>query len=241
MNRYLKFSSVLLPLFAVACSGNQTNLRQELDDLRSVQAEQSTGIAQLRTELRELSGKVEELQFQNKNKTAELERSLRTVSSRVPPPPGVPEDLLNADEQAIAPTTGPAADSYRQALQQVRTGEFDGARQTLQAFIDANPETAFTDNALFWLGITFERQNQLDRAVVAYGDVFKRFPAEDMVPPALFHLGEAFVQMGSFENALVTFQKLVDEHPRSQYVVQAKARIKELSAPKKSGSPRKRR
>ena len=203
-------------------------LRRDLGDIRSIQAQQNTKIEEIKTEMRGLTGKVEEVQHTSVGKTQELEQTISKLQSRVPPPAGVPEQLLNQDDERIAPLNGAAADMYRQALSAVRTGDFVVARTTLEQFIEQNPGTAFTDNALFWFGVVNERLNQLDKAVASFSEVFQKYPAEDMVPAALYFLAETLVRMNSKNDAILTLQKLIDEHPKSEFAAQGRARIAQL-------------
>ena len=235
----LVFALLVLGSGVVGCSAGKVEqlevqvreLKSNLTDLRTLQAQQSSDLNSIRAELRQFSGRMEEIQHVSVGKTQELEQTITQLKSRVPPPAGVPEDLLNQDEERIASTPGAAADLYRKSLQQIRTGDFDGALRGLTQFIQENPGTAFTDNALFWQGIAAEKQGQYDRAIVSYSEVFQKYPAEDMVPAALFSLAEAFDKLGSKSDAVLTLQKLVDEHPRSPYASKGRARLMELQGP----------
>ncbi len=210
--------------------------KNDINDIRTLQAQQSSAINEIRAELRNLVGKLDEIQHSSAGKTQELEQTISQLKSRVPPPAGVPEDLLNTDDEKINAITGPAADAYKRCLQQIRTGDFDSAKQSLTAFIEANPGTAFTDNALFWLGIAYDKMGQYDRAVVAFSEVFQKYPAEDMVEPALWFLADSFRKLGSKDDAVLTLQKLVDEHGGSPWGVRGKALLAELQG----GAPKKR-
>ncbi|HQH28994.1 MAG TPA: tetratricopeptide repeat protein, partial [Oligoflexia bacterium] len=171
-------------------SGCSTKRLDDLDasvgELRRIQADHTAALDEIRADLRMLAGKVEQIERQTMGKTKELERSLQRLGTRVPPPPGVPEDLLTQDEEAIAAIAGPAAEMYRQALGFLRGGDIEESRKLFARFVDQNPGTAFTDNALFWLGIACTKLGQYDRAVVAFSEVFQKYPAEDMVPAALY-------------------------------------------------------
>jgi TolA-binding protein len=246
--RRLVFIAGLSTLLALsACAGNKVeqldqeskSLKNDLTDLRTLQAQHSSAINEIRTQLRELSGKIEEIQHTSVGKTEELEQTISQLKSRVPPPAGVPEELLNQDEERIASLSGAAADDYKKSLSLIRTGDFEGAKQAFTGFIERNPGTAFTDNGLFWLGIAYDKLGQYDRAVGSFSEVFQKYPAEDMVAPALFFLSEALVKMGSKSDAVLTLQKLVDEHTSSQYGVRGKARLQELQGG--SGGGRKQR
>lgn len=209
---------------------------EDVDDLRSLQAQQESSIGQLRSELRSLSGKVEELEHRALGKTAQLEQTIERVSSRVPPPSGVPEELLNADEEQISKISSPAAKNFQNGLKLLRNGEFDAARQAFAKFVEENPDTTFSDNAFFWTGICYDKLGQDDRAIIEFSKVFQRYPAEDCVPAALYFLAQEFIKIHSMEDAFLTFEKLKDEHPESDFAAKAGVRLKEFKKNKKSRS-----
>ncbi len=224
---------------ATSCAGERIDeLERRTDaalaELRSIQAEHSASINEINSELRTLTGKVDETQYVSIGKTRELERNLQRLGSRVPPPPGVPEDLLAADEEAIASISSPAAELYKQALSQLRSGDIEEARREFGKFVEQNPGTSFTDNGLFWLGICYTKLGQYDRAIVAFSDVFLKYPAEDMVPAALYYQAEAFIKGGVPQDATLSLQKLIDEHPRSPFAAKARNRLMEV---KKNRAP----
>lgn len=244
MNRFGIF--LLLLGVASGCANNRVEQieresRSGIEDLRSIQAEHTQQLSRIQDTLRTLSGKVDELEHVALGKTAELEQSLKQVSSRVPPPSGVPEDLLDRDDQEIARISGPAADQYRLALGQLRSGNFDAARGNFESFYQANPQTAFSDNALFWTGVCYEKMGQCDRAILPLSDVFQKLPAEDFVPVALLRLADCFDKLGSSRDAVLTLQKLVDEHPRSGPAEEARGRLARRGPESRPGKVRSRR
>ena len=209
----------------------EQKLDSELRQMRTEIAQQNNQVEDLRGEIGQVTGKVEEVQHTTTGRSALIEESLKKMSSRVPPPPPVPEDLLNVDEQLISKQQGPAAELFESGLKQLRDGDFANARDTFSRFVDENPDTSFTDNAYFWQGISFEGLNQLDRAIAAYSLGFQKFPAEDRVSANLFHLADVFEQMGQKKDAELTFEKLVDEYPKSDFADRAKKRLDRLKPP----------
>lgn len=202
--------------------------RDDIADIRTLQADVQVTLDAMRADMRRLSGMVEELDYLSRGKAAELQETLERFSSRVPPPAGVPENLLALDEEKISSQQGDMADVYRQALKNVRLGNFTGAIEGFNSFVEANPATSFTDNALFWLGVSHEKLGQYDRAILSYSEVFENFPAEDRVSTALFRLGDVFFKIKEYENAQVTFQKIVDDYAGTQDAAPAKAKLDEL-------------
>ncbi len=228
---------ILSALVLTSCSEariDQLELKM-MNDLRQMReeiAQQGNSIEQLRGEIGAVTGKMEEVQHSSTGRTQEIEDNLRKLGSRVPPPPPVPEEILIVDEQMISKQEGPAAEMFKNGLKQLREGEFGDARDTFLKFVEENPDTAFTDNAFFWQGIAYEGLNQLDRAVAAYSLGFQKFPAEDRVSANLFYLATVFQKMGQNKDAELTFEKLVEEHPKSDFADLAKKKLEQLKPAK---------
>lgn len=226
-------------LFFGGCSNNQAQLDKfaaDIKDLREIQAQQTASMEEVQAEVRKLTGKVDETQNVAMGRTAELEKTLEHYESRVPPPPGVPEDLLSQDETAISRIQGDDAQLFLRALRLLRKGVLEESRNAFNEFLKNTSDNAFTDNALFWVGISSDQLGQTDRAIAAFSEAFRRFPAEDRVPAALYYLGDSFVKIGSVNDGVLAWQKLADEHPNSAYGGKARLRIAEV---KKSPKPRK--
>ncbi len=232
----MKNISILLGALCLlsACSaGLEQRMDRELREMRSIQAEQTAAITEMRHDIRELTGRLDEIQHQTKGRTTALESAIEQLGSRVPPPTGVPAKLLALDEQRIAPIQGGAADTYREALRNLRTGEFEQAHGAFTAFANQNPGTAFTDNAFFWSGICSMKLNRYERAIGEFSDVFEKYPAEDMVAPALYHMADALFHLGLGNDGVLTLQKLIDDHSDSEYAKRARERLKDASSSKK--------
>ena len=228
MQRTITLISLIL---LTSCANNgkiraiEQELRRETQDLRVVQADQTTSLNEIREELRRLNGRIEEIQHSSQGKTKELEQTIQQLGSRVPPPAGVPEGLLSADEDRISKLNGEGADQYKNALARLRAGDLPTAKSSFEQFVQSNAGTAFTDNALFWLGIIHNKMGQYDQAVVSFSDVYQKYPAEDMVPASLYYLAEALENAGSKEDAKLTLEKLVDDHPSSSFAMRAKVKL----------------
>lgn len=207
---------------------NQEPTASDLQEIRALQAEHTTTLESLRTELRELQGRVDELEYRGEGRVKELESTIKRVSSRVPAPAGIPEDILRSDEEQIVKNTGPAAELYQAGLQSIRTGDFQTAIEMFSKFVTENPDTTFSDNALYWKGLCFERVGEYDRAIVALSEVFQKYPAEDRVPHSLLMLGEVFLKMNAKADAELSFKKLIDDHPKSLQAQEAKKRLQTI-------------
>lgn len=221
--------SIFSLLVFSGCGSSQVKLvSEDVRDLRTISAEHTAELGDIREQLRVISGQIEELQYQAVGKAQELEKSLARLGSRVPPPESVPQNLLEEDDQKISRISGESAMVFANGLKKLRVGAFDEAIGDFRRFLSENPETSFSDNSYFWLGVCFESLGKYEDAIGAYSNSFQRFPAEDRAAVSLLHLGKVFIKLGSKSDAKLAFQKLVDDYPKSNYVTEARGELKKL-------------
>src|SRR5688500_17595448 len=97
---------VVLMLSLGGCGPSMQKDFSRLDDsigsLRAIQAEHTSELESIQAEIRRLSGKLEEIEYSQSQRIGQDIRVLRddlsTLRQRVPPPPIVPSDALEADE-----------------------------------------------------------------------------------------------------------------------------------------------
>ncbi len=230
MNQRITITCLILSTLSACSAGLEGKMNKQFSEFRSIQAEQTSTISELREDVRNLTGRLDEIQHNTQGRTERLEKSIQQLGNRVPPPSGVPEDLFNQDEQSISRLTGSGADIFRRALQNLRGGEYDLAHDGFQNFVRENPGTAYTDNALFWSAISSMKLGQNDQAIIEFTDAYQKYPAEDMVAPALYYMAETLFTIGAANDGVLTFQKLVDEHPKSEYATKARSRLSTSSS-----------
>lgn len=228
----LILAGLVFSTLSACTAGLESKMNKQFSEFRSIQAEQTTALSELREEVRTLTGRLDEMQYKNQGRAEQLEKSIQQLGNRVPPPAGVPADLFVKDEDSISRINGGAAEGFRRALQSLRLGEYDQAHTAFQNFARENPGTAFTDNALFWSAICSMKSGQPDQAVVEFSDAYQKYPAEDMVAPALYYMAETLFAMGAANDGVLTLQKLVDDHPQSEYAAKAKGRLGSTSSAK---------
>lgn len=235
LGRHSALGLSLLALVACADTGSQLRVQRleaSLGDLRSFQAEQTTQISAMQSELRALQGRVEELEYvQNQrlgSTLSSLQQDLSTLRRRVPPPAIVPVPALEADESLAGTLPGEVGQRLSEALLRVREGKFDEALLLLQDVNRLAVGTPTAAVATFWGAVSFEGLAQFPRAVAAYNDVISQFPRHPRASLALLRQASVLIRLGDTNAAKLTLQKLIADYPRSSEATQARQRLKDL-------------
>lgn len=212
------------------------------DEMARVRGQLETKEYQLRE--RELQLGASQQQVKDvENRLMELQRRVDEMSGKIqvvtqPPAPA---------PQPPAPK-GPSFPEERQALYDFGKKAFDNgdnglAREAFARFVKAFPKDKdLMDNVHYWTGEAFFADKQFDKAILSFQKVVTDFPKSEKADAALFKMGNSFTALGYDDDAKVFYEELLQKHPKSALVKDAKARLEELAkkkkkapAPKKGG------
>ena len=204
-----------------------SRLEDDVADLRRFQAEQTTEISSIQTRLRQVSGKVEEVQYGSQLAHGGV-KIAPPQDARPPVPRGVPEAELLADEGLSQKLPPPVSRPFNQALATIRRGDYRAALPLLRQALDYNYDEKVVANLLFWVGVANDGIRQYRDALAAYHDIVSRYPKHVRAPQTLLRQAEVFVQLKDKPTARLTLKKLVAEHPKTKEASLARQRLKRL-------------
>ena len=95
---------------------------------------------------------------------------------------------------------------YAQGKKLFDNEDYSGARNTFETLLKKFPQSDQADNAQFWIGETYYRENWYEKAILEYQKVIENFPKGNKVPAALLKQGMAFTELGDKENARLIFK-----------------------------------
>jgi len=104
---------------------------------------------------------------------------------------------------------------YAQGKKAFDGEDYGGARGAFETLLKKFPQSDQADNAQFWIGETYYRENWYEKAILEYQKVIENYPNGNKVPAALLKQGMAFTELGDNENARLIFKDLIDRFPRS--------------------------
>jgi len=208
-------------------------------------------LAEMESELRELTGRVEEATFAVRRLEDRLEKLVEDVDFRLAAlerggmaaadgaPTGLPAPLPteSADgEGGPAPSgeprseqtanllpAGSAAEEYEQAQRLLTQGRYDEAETALRGFLDRHPDHQLSDNARYWLAESYYVRKRYEEAASAFLDSYKRAPTGGKAPDNLLKLGLSLDALDKDQEACVAINKLLREHPDSPDHVRRRA------------------
>jgi TolA-binding protein len=232
MSRVLNFGLAVLVsgCGAVTVSKDVETLQRSVADLRAMQSEQADTISSLDSQVKTLSGRLEEMEFsQNKRLGSDLSGLKDEISSlrrRVPPPAAVPVAELEADEAWGANLPAESAQIFADALALLREGKYQDSIPLLQSVVEQAGPKASTP--LFWQGVAYDGLEDNRGALRAYSEVVSRYPKSNRAPSSLYRQALVFSRLGDKKTSALSLRKLVDDYPKSPEASMAKDKLKEL-------------
>jgi len=104
---------------------------------------------------------------------------------------------------------------YTDAKHKFDQGAYEDARHLFEAFLQQHPKSDKADSARFWIGEIYYRDKWYEKAILEYQRVIEDYPKGNKVPSALLKQGFAFSNLGDADNAKLILKELVRKFPDS--------------------------
>lgn len=213
-------------------------------ELRKKQADITADITSIRSDFQVLTGRFEEVRYATQKSAQEAKLSkedidlrykeiaqrLEELQKRVASFEQASVLLRQEKESNVKEKTGEAPgleNAYKDAYEAYQKGDYKVSREKFQRYLEAFPNSKYSENAQYWIGESYYREKNYERAIVEYDDVIKKYPDGSKAPAALLKQGMAFSALGDKKNAKIIFKKVVEMYPKSEQAETAKKKLKE--------------
>ncbi len=150
------------------------------------------------------------------------------------------ELINNNNEEAIAekkPVDPQKAEAvYQRAFKLLKESQYDQAEKAFKEFLKDYPDTAFSDNAQYWLGETNYVMQKYDIAINEYQTLLNTFPDSKKVSHALLKIGYSYAELGNASDAEKTLTEVMKQYPGTTAARLADERLRKISAAKESNT-----
>jgi len=220
------------------------------------QAEMAQRLDEAQQALRELRGRVDELEHnsealnkQQRDLYADLDKRLTALSGAAgggagaATGGGAPATAPGSGaESAAAGTTGAAGASgsnapssveqavYSQAFDALKAGSYSVAITGFKDFLGNYPASPLADNAQYWLGEAYYVNKDYDSAAAAFRAVLKKWPDSRKAPDALLKLGYTQAAQKQYAAARATLDEVTRKYPGSDAARLATERLRRIPA-----------
>ncbi|MCX5849767.1 MAG: tol-pal system protein YbgF [Deltaproteobacteria bacterium] len=211
---------------------------EALESMRSGQANTAADLTDLRENLQQLRGQVETLKKDSKKEDQRFDNILLRINFI--------ENFLEignkntsdaSDKSGKSNGVSAAKDSakkqdkekaYSAAYQIFQEGHYDKARTEFQNFLEAYPDSEYSDNAQFWIGECYFFEQKYETAILEYEKVTKNYPNGNKVPYALLKQGLSFLKLGDKTSAKLLLQQVIKNYPNTSQSRIARSNLQEI-------------
>ncbi len=194
-----------------------TDLKKKMDQSR-VLAEQARKEEAEKAEQLKKAEEAAELK-----KAEEAKQAKRTVVKKMKQPAAKKEEGNSAIK-----------DIYMTAYQNFKEGNIAEAREKFTSLLNEYDENDYSDNARFWIGETYYKEENFEDAILAYQELFDKNPKSDKVPGALLKQGLAFYALKDQKTGKIILERLIEKYPDTDPARLALRKIKKPSVPPKN-------
>jgi len=171
----------------------------------------------LQAQVRDLRGRVEQLQQANRRLTrqqhdlyASLKKRLQTLERNraASPPP--------AQGSASLPGVTSAQEKrYGQAFTALKAGHYTAAAKGFQAFVKKYAASPLAADAEYWLGETQFVNENYPAAEQSFRSVLRQWPQSSKAPEAMFDLGNTLIAQGKTAAGRMMLAQVIKRYPDS--------------------------
>jgi tol-pal system protein YbgF len=116
---------------------------------------------------------------------------------------------------------------YERGLTNFYNKQYSEAISLFQLLLKQYPNHSLVSNCQYWIGESYLAMGRYQESIDAFYKVLS-FPRSLKKDDSLFHLGKAFLKIGSGERARESFARLIREYPNSEFVREAKEYLGKL-------------
>jgi tol-pal system protein YbgF len=113
---------------------------------------------------------------------------------------------------------GAAKPLYETGFRHFARKDFGQTILVYQDFLERFPEDNYSDNAQFWIGESYFRQNRLEEAEMAYRQVLRNYEHRSTLegyktPDAIFRIGQTYLKRNDTQTAKYYFAAAAERFP----------------------------
>jgi tol-pal system protein YbgF len=249
----LSLLAIALPLLLGACattSPEEEQAQQKLSDQQSRlerlensannQVALSQRVDEMQAQLRELQGKIDELEHnhetlakQQRDLYADLDKRLGGggAGAAGAATAGAAAGAAAGSAGAAAADSGPSSTEqavYAQAFDALKAGSYSVAITGFKDFLGTYPTSSLAENAQYWLGEAYYVNHDYDSAGGAFRTVLKKWPDSRKAPDALLKVGFTQYAQKQYPQAKATLTEVTQKYPGTDAARLAADRLKRI-------------
>lgn len=236
-NNVLEEKAVLQEKEIQSLKAENLTLTEAVTALRQSQAEKGADLTDLKEQLQQIRGQLDQLDMFRKDTTLSKEKmdaltfKIGFIENYLGIGKKDKEDAPDSSDRAKAGNGKGKSDkesAYAAAYNSFKEGKYEKARGDFQTFLKQYPATELSGNAQFWIGECYYYDGKYEKAIVEYEKVVKHYSVSDKVPYALLKQGLSFQKLGDKASARILLQQVIRQYPNTNQAALARTKLLEL-------------
>lgn len=208
----------------------QATIQQQTERLLKTEADMRVDLGNLSGQLGQLQGQLEDTNYriaQLSQQIAAASQDLKAVRTATAPT-DVATGLPAVPPGGTATGTTDPETLYQTAYSDYLRGAYDLALLGFRQYLDAYPETDLADNAVYWTGECYYRQQRYREAIAEYDRVLQNWPRSDKTASAMLKRAYAQIESGSRTEGVAALQRVIQTFPNSDEANLARQKLQSV-------------
>ena len=137
-------------------------------------------------------------------------------------------------EESEPPDPTKAEAEYQRAFKLLKESQYEQALVAFKKFLKDYPDSAFSDNAQYWLGETNYVMQNYELAINEYQALLNTYPDSQKVSHALLKIGYSYAELGNAADAKKTLNEVKKLYPGTTAARLADERLRKINASSES-------
>ena len=119
--------------------------------------------------------------------------------------------------------------TYQRAFKLLKESQYDQALKAFKDFLKDYPDSAFSDNAQYWLGEANYVTQKYDLAINEYRALLNTYPDSQKVSHALLKIGYSYAELGNSADAKKMLKDVMKQYPGTTAARLADERLRKIN------------
>lgn len=216
----------------------QTVLNKELEGIRKQLLDLSLSQDNHEERLKQLSGRLEEIGFEIETYKKDIKEAIKNLQDSIKNirenirdlEKSIDERLRMIEEKTIAAKRGKIDynTSYMDAFDAFQNGRFAESVEKFSKFLSMFSDNPLSPNALFWMGESYMKIKEYEKAISAFQELIEKYPKNEKVPQAMLSQAEAFFYLDDKKSSAALLKRITELFPKSEEARVAAQKLRSL-------------
>ena len=133
---------------------------------------------------------------------------------------------INSEEKLIDPQE--AEKYYRSAFKLLKESQYDQALLAFKSFLKDYPDSAFSNNAQYWIGEANYVMQNYEIAINDYQALLNTYPNSQKISHALLKIGYSYAELGNIADAKKILKEVIRQYPDTTVSRLANERLRKI-------------